>query len=433
MLLVARIYLVALLTLTGSLTLAQTKTNPPKAQTTTSTDAPTDDSQDVEVLKTDTNLVMVPVVATDRGGTYIPDLTQNDFTLSEDGVPQQISFFSAITKPFHVVLMLDTSASTRDKLRLIQNAAYAFIQQLKPADQVKVISFDDSVRDLNEFTSDRETLKSAINGTTPGQGTKVYDALEMAFDTVRRIQGRKAIVIFTDGVDWHSDKATYASTIKGLDEEGVIIYPIRYDTRAETERMLREQSENTGPQLPTIDAIRRPPSGTTAPTFPGGDPIPTTGTQQRTGPFGLPLPGEILRRRTETDPRNDPRTDPTQPFPGSTPSRMPRTDPPVTADGRTIRNDDSISRILDPAYQTADQYLEALSTKSGGRLLRADTLVSLPDAFAKIAAELRTQYLLGYYPTNKVPNNQYRKIAVKTARKDVAIRSRPGYVSKEGR
>jgi Ca-activated chloride channel family protein len=428
MLLVARIYLVALLTLTGPLTVAQTKTNLPKAQT-TSTDAPTDDSQDVEVLKTDTNLVMVPVVATDRGGMYIPDLTQNDFTLSEDGVPQQISFFSAITKPFHVVLMLDTSASTRDKLRLIQNAAYAFVQQLKPADRVKVISFDDSVRDLNDFTSDRETLKAAINGTSPGQGTKVYDALEMAFNTVRRIQGRKAIVLFTDGVDWHSDTATYDSTIKGLDEEGVIIYPIRYDTRAETERMLREQSEQTGPQLPTIDVIRRPPSGTTAPTFPGGDPIPTTGTQQRTGPFGLPLPGEILRRRTETDPRNDPN----QPFPGSTPSRMPRTDPPVGTDGRTIRNDDSISRILDPAYQTADQYLEALSTKSGGRLLRADTLVSLPDAFAKIAAELRTQYLLGYYPINKARNNQYRKIAVKTTRKDVAIRSRPGYVSKEGR
>jgi len=88
---------------------------------------------------------------------------------------------------------------------------------------------------------------------------------------------------------------------------------------------------------------------------------------------------------------------------------------------------------LDLAYQTADKYLETLSTKSGGRLLRADTLVSLPDAFAKIAAELRTQYLLGYYPTNKEPGNQYRKIAVRTSRKDVAVRSRPGYVSKERR
>ena len=426
MLLIARIYLVALLTLTGSIAVSQTKTGP---QTTRPTaDTPTEDGQDVEVLKTDTNLVMVPVVATDRGGMYIPDLTQNDFSLTEDGVPQQIAFFSAITKPFHVVLMLDTSASTRDKLRLIQNAAFAFVQQLKPADRVKVISFDDTVRDLNEFTSDRETLKDAINGTAPGQGTKVYDALEIALNTVRRIQGRKAIVIFTDGVDWHSDSATYDSNIKGLDEEGVIIYPIRYDTRAQTESIARQQSDQTTPQLPTIDVIRRPPSGTTAPTFPGGDPIPTTGTQPRTGPFGLPLPGEILRRRTETDPRNDPGNDP---FPGTGPSRMPRTDPPVTSDGRTVRNDDSISRMLDLAYQTADKYLETLSTKSGGRLLRADSLVSLPDAFAKIAAELRTQYLLGYYPINKEPTNKYRKIAVKTSRKDVAIRSRPGYVSKE--
>ena len=428
MLLIARIYLVALITLTGSVALSQTKTGPQKTPPTTN--APTEDGQDAEVLKTDTNLVMVPVVATDRSGMYIPDLTQNDFSLTEDGVTQQIAFFSAITKPFHVVLMLDTSASTRDKLRLIQNAAFAFVQQLKPADRVKVISFDDAVRDLNDFTSDRETLKAAINGTSPGQGTKIYDALEMALNTVRRIQGRKAIVIFTDGVDWHSDSATYDSNIKGLDEEGVIIYPIRYDTRAQTESIARQQSDQTSPQLPTIDAIRRPPSGTTAPTFPGGDPIPTTGTQQRTGPFGLPLPGEILRRRTETDPRNDPTRDP---YPGSTPSRMPRTDPPVTSGGRTVRNDDSISRMLDLAYQTADKYLETLSSKSGGRLLRADTLVSLPDAFAKIAAELRTQYLLGYYPTNKEPTNQYRKIAVKTSRKDVAIRSRPGYVSKETR
>jgi len=424
MLAIARIYLLALLTLTGSLALSQTKTTQPATSTST------EDGQDVEVLKTDTNLVMVPVVATDRSGMYIPDLTQNDFSITEDGIAQQIAFFSEISKPFHVVLMLDTSASTRDKLRLIQNAAFAFVQQLKPADRVKVISFDDTVRDLNEFTSDRQVLKDAINGTAPGQGTKVYDALEIALNTVRRIQGRKAIVLFTDGVDWHSDTATYNSNIKGLDEEGVIIYPIRYDTRAQTESIARQQSDSTTPQLPTIDVIRRPPSGTTAPTFPGGDPIPTTGTQQRTGPFGLPLPGEILRRRTETDPRNDPNN---EPFPGSSPSRMPRSDPPVTADGRTVRNDDSISRMLDLAYQTADKYLETLSTKSGGRLLRADTLVSLPDAFAKIAAELRTQYLLGYYPTNKEPGNQYRKIAVRTSRKDVAVRSRPGYVSKERR
>jgi VWFA-related protein len=83
--------------------------------------------------------------------------------------------------------------------------------------------------------------------------------------------------------------------------------------------------------------------------------------------------------------------------------------------------------MLDMFYLTADAYLKALADQSGGRLLRADTLGSLPDAFAKIAAELRTQYLLGYYPTRQEDNGAYRKIQVKTSRKDIAIRARPGY------
>jgi Ca-activated chloride channel family protein len=73
-----------------------------------------------------------------------------------------------------------------------------------------------------------------------------------------------------------------------------------------------------------------------------------------------------------------------------------------------------------------------LANKSGGRLLRADTLASLPDAFAKIAAELRTQYAIGYYPSNKKRDGQYRKIKVISTRKDVVVRSRPGYRAPSG-
>ena len=85
--------------------------------------------------------------------------------------------------------------------------------------------------------------------------------------------------------------------------------------------------------------------------------------------------------------------------------------------------------MLDLAYATADQYLKTLAEKSGGRLLRADTLDSLPDAFAQIAAELRTQYMLGYYPLNKEKDDRYRKIKVTTARKNVVVRARPGYLA----
>lgn len=425
-----------------SLCVAQTKPakqNPslPKPATTQSEKLP-EESQDIETLKTDTDLVTVPVIATNTGGVYVTDLSKEEFAIAEDGVAQEIAFFGKVAAPFHVVLMLDTSSSTQDKLRQIQNAAFTFVEQLQPADRVKVISFDDQVKDLNEFTSDRGVLKSAINSTRPGSGTKVYDAVELALNTVRKIKGRKAIVIFTDGMDWHSDKATFQGTVRWLDEEGVVVYPIRYDTRATTERLAREQAGQTGPQLPTIDVIRRPTG--TAPTFPSDDSTSSPGIQRKTGPWGLPLPEDIARRRREqerdreisrvpTDRPGEPGSLP--PDPNDRDRRMPRvpgSDPSPTTRPRT-GTDDSITAMLDMAYLTADSYLKELAEKSGGRLLRADTLGSLPEAFSQIAAELRTQYMLGYYPINKERDERYRKIKVTTARKNVVIRARPGYIA----
>jgi Mg-chelatase subunit ChlD len=399
-------------------------------------------AQEIETIKTDTNLVAIPVIATTTNGIYVTDLRKEEFTIAEDGVRQEIAFFGKVAAPFHVVLMLDTSSSTKDKLTEIQQAAYAFVQQLQPADRVKVISFDDQVRDLNEFTNDRETLRKAINTTRAGDGTKVYDAIELALNTVRRIQGRKAIVIFTDGMDWHSDTATFSGTVRWLDEEGVIVYPIRYDTRATSERLAREQAGQMTPQLPTIDVIRRPTSGTTPPTFPGGDPIPT-GTQRRTGPLGLPPAEDILRGRRQDGRYPTPTGDPTEPVPDNLPPdrrlpdrRLPdrrpipgTSEPPVGTRPTTTRPDDSITAMLNAAYAIADSYLQTLAEKSGGRLLRADTLQSLPDAFSQIAAELRTQYMLGYYPINKARDERYRSIKVTTSRKDVVIRARPGYLA----
>ena len=426
------IFLVVALALTTAF--AQTrpasqKPNPPKP-TPTQPETPPQEPQDVETLKTDTDLVSVPLIASDSNNIYITDLRQEEFAIFEDGVQQQIAFFGKVAAPFHVVLMLDTSSSTQDNLKQIQQAAVAFVEQLQPADRVKVISFDDSVKDLNEFTSNRETLRSAIYSTTSGAGTKVYDAVELALNTIRTIRGRKAIVIFTDGMDWHSDGATFEGTVRGLDEEGVMFYPIRYDTRATTERLAREQSGGGVAQLPTISVIRQPPpGGTTAPTFPGGEQVPTSGTRPKTGPLGLPLPEEIMRRRREEETRRDPNRDPTRP----SDQRMPRLpgEPPDdrTTSGTTRGPSDDIKAMLDMAYFTADGYLRALAEKSGGRLLRADTLKSLPDAFAKIAAELRTQYLLGYYPLNKERDERYRHIKVTTTRKQVVIRARPGYLA----
>lgn len=385
-------------------------------------DPPAD--QDIETVKVDTDLVTVPVIASSRSGKYIADLTKEEFKIAEDGVTQQIAFLATVNAPFHVVLLLDTSGSTKEKLPMIQRAAIAFVEQLSSADKVKVISFDDSVKDWNDFTKDKALIRSAISQTTSGEGTKVYEAVERALNSLRPISGRRAIVVFTDGVDWHSDSASFEGTLKSLDETGVIVYPIRFETRAETEAIARRQAnEQNGVGLPTSDVIRKQGGGTTPSTFPSGDPTSDPNPQGR----GKSWPEIILSRPNVRRPA-PPQGPPTSPFPDTT-SRTPPPIDPSPRNGGEAR-DDSIKGMLDMAYLMADSYLRELAERSGGQVHRADTLAMLPQAFAAIAAELSTQYSLGYYPANRNKDGKYRKIQVKTTRRDVAIRARPGYRAK---
>ncbi len=400
-----------------------------------------------DVIKVETNLVAVAVVASDRSDKYIADLQREEFSLFEDGTAQEIVFFATTNEPFHVVLMLDTSASTQEKLGSIQRAAKAFVTQLQPADRTKIISFDDSVRELSDFTNDRLVLERAIARTAPGAGTKLYDAVHLALDRLTPVKGRKAIVLFTDGVDYRSDRETYDKNIRVVEESGVIVYPIRFETRADTEALIRRQQQDYGSAVDVGLILGGPPIGTTPPTMPGGGgptiPQPKPGSQN--DPYKLPVPSVILRpgqgrypgdsrspggggypddRSTGRVPPPDNRT----PSNGRNEDRFPDTYDPTK--GR--RPGDSVGIMLDNLYSTADQYLNALAVASGGRLHRADTLQALPMAFAQIAAELRQQYSLGYYSTNSARDGKYRKIQVKVARKEAVVRARPGYRAPRG-
>jgi hypothetical protein len=124
-----------------------------KPATTTPPESQTEPQQtEFETLKIDTNLVTVPVIASSRSGSYISDLRKEEFSLSEDDVAQQIAFLATVNAPFHLILLLDTSASTEEKIGQIQRAAISFVEQLSSADKVKVVSFDNELRDLNEST-----------------------------------------------------------------------------------------------------------------------------------------------------------------------------------------------------------------------------------------------------------------------------------------
>lgn len=405
--------------------------------------------QQGEPIKFDTDLVTVPVIASDRADVYVPDLTKEEFSIYEDGVKQEIEFFAAVRTPFNVVLMLDTSASTQEKLGQIQRAAKSFVEQLQSADRVKVISFDDGIYDLVEFTNDRAELRRAIDSTRPGQGTKLYDAVRVALGDLARVKGRKAIVIFTDGVDWHSDSTKYEDNIKQLEESSVIVYPIRFDTRYDTEALLRDQQSRGGNS--DLGGVfggpgARVPPGTTPPTVPGGQGNPVPNRPGGIDPTRIPIPPIIIggggRYPDDRYPGGGRYPDDRYPrdrYPDNRypDDRYPRTGrypddrypDPRYPDSRnpSRRRDDNIRVMLDNLYRTADQYLQDLAVKSGGELHRADTLRSLPDAFANIAAELRNQYSIGYYPANQARDGKHRKIQVKVSRKDVVVRARPGY------
>lgn len=195
---------------------------------------------DEDAIKIETNLITIPVSVFDRYGLYVPSLQQQDFKIFEDGTEQEIAYFATSENPFTVVLLLDTSLSTAYKIEDIQNAAIAFVNQLKPQDKVLVIEFDGNAHVLAELTSDRAAIIKGIRKADFGYGTSLYDTVNLTFRKyLNKIEGRKAIVLFTDGVDTTSGKATYDSTVSDAEEADTIFFPIYYNTFLENRRLLQ--------------------------------------------------------------------------------------------------------------------------------------------------------------------------------------------------
>jgi VWFA-related protein len=228
---------------------SQTQTTKP-----TATDVVEDDD---EVIKIETNLVTMPVSVLDRSGRFISGLKQKDFHIFENNMEQKIEYFASVEQPFTVVLMIDVSPSTKFQIDEIHNAAITFVNQLRRDDKVAVIAFDQRVHVLAAPTNNRIVLENAIMQAQFGSGTSLYDAVDDVINRqLRLIEGRKAVVLFTDGVNTTSRRATYESTVRETEEIDALFYPIRYDT------FLDMQSGNGGggggtnyPQQPSSDVL----------------------------------------------------------------------------------------------------------------------------------------------------------------------------------
>ncbi|HKC85015.1 MAG TPA: VWA domain-containing protein, partial [Blastocatellia bacterium] len=215
-------------------------------------------------------------------------------------------------------------------------------------------------------------MRQAIYETRTGGSTKLYEAVDKVVDRLETVEGRKAIVLFTDGVDTSSRRANFLNTIVKVEESGALVYPIKYDT---------EGYQNSG-------GIQGPPSNP----WPWPDPSPR-------GRRRWPFIGQLSPQWQSPQWRFSQ-------WPGRAPS---------TVGGSSDE------------YRRAARYLQELADRSGGRLHDADTIGNLSQAFSNIADELRHQYSISYYPSNAKKDGTYRRVKVRVEKTGAVIRAREGY------
>ncbi len=214
---------------------------------------------DDSVIRVGTDLVTVPVSVYERSGVYLSGLRRTDFRIYENGSEQEIAYFGTTELPFSVVLLVDVSGSTDQKMRQIQSAALSFIQNLKPNDRVSIVEFSSGINTLCDFTTDRMVLEKAIGKLRSGGGTALYDAVDRVLKrSFKDVQGRKAVVLFTDGVDTSGNSNGYEKTLALAEEGDAAVYAVYYNTYLEMRGINTGQGPMSG--IPTI---------TRAPNIPG--------------------------------------------------------------------------------------------------------------------------------------------------------------------
>jgi len=325
-----------------------------------------------KIQKTNKTLVSVPVSVSDREGHYISGLKKEDFTLYQDGVKQKITFFATYDEPLNIALMLDTSVSTKDALEKIKDAAKDFIELLNPNDQCLIATFDFQVNVLNSFTSNQQTLKSSLDKvqTATQDGTVIYRAVEqIAQKSFNNVQGRKVIVLLSDGKDLGSS-ITKDALLNLLEESDVLIYTVFYKTGAGDNKLV-------------IDSD-----------------------------------GRVKEVKDDEKPRK------------KKPQKKKREYSVFIPAQEGLPSKEEIEVLERNADIKAIDSLKKMSDTTAGRFYHSDT-PKLREIFKKVAGELRQQYRLGYRPKDAANDAAVHNISVKVGRSDVVVRARGKFRAKQ--
>ena len=344
-------------------------------------------------IAVDVKVVTLPVTVRDKHGKIVRDLTRDDFTLQEDGRPQTIRYFSQEANlPLTLGLLVDTSRSQTNVLDAERNASRGFLDQMlvQEKDKAFLIHFDREVELLQDLTSSREKLQAALEllktpsdrdrsndpndsgdsrsgaGSHHGGGTQLYDAVFLASnELMKKHQGRKALVILSDGVD-RGSKTSLESAIESAQRADTVVYSIYF---ADSHREDRNEGQRRGGGMGRGGG-GWPGGGGGWPG--GGGGWPGGGGGGRGGPGG-----------------------------GQRHPEQPRTD------GKKI--------------------LERISRETGGRFFEVSKKESVGEIYTSIVEELRTQYSMGYSPDKDSAASGYHHVTLAVKRKDLTVQTREGY------
>ncbi|HJQ23861.1 MAG TPA: VWA domain-containing protein [Blastocatellia bacterium] len=331
-----------------------------------------------EPIKLKADLVSLTASVTDRSGRALRSLKAADFAVYEDGVRQRIEHFAATEEPFTLLLLLDISGSTHDDIELMKRAARNFLAELRFDDRVGIIVFSRDVELIGEFTDPRARVISAIEqmSTAPGSatsrystatGTSFYDALYLALEDspLKPVEGRKAIVCMSDGVDSTSMK-TYKEVAPLVERSEVSLYFLELNTEEATlAGLLKDRSD----------------------------------------PDHLNFsPTQLARYFDEFD--------------KDSPDRL---RPRETLSPLVKRE------INTGLYDIARREMNEMATRSGGHEYAVKTLNDLNGVYKQIADDLRSQYSLSYYPTNRRHDGGWRQLRVEVKPAGATVRTRTGY------
>jgi Ca-activated chloride channel family protein len=205
------------------------------------------------------DVVSLNVTVTDQSKNFVTTLEQGDFVVYEDGVKQDVTYFNKSQLPVALSLLVDTSASMEDKLRLAQEAAIGFIRRMKPEDIGQIIDFDSRVSILQQFTGDRAQLEAAIRQTVANGSTSLHNAVYISLKELKKVRAtsagdvrRQAIVVLSDGEDT-SSLVPFEEVLDLAKRSEVIVYTIGIRGRDlgargfhDAEFVLRQFAQETG-------------------------------------------------------------------------------------------------------------------------------------------------------------------------------------------